>query len=132
MRGNRTGIVFNDEMTDFAAPTNRTTWPPFNRNNFVAPGKRPLSSMVPSIVLERVAGEERPRVRLMAGTAGGQRILTTTAALLVRTLLLGEPLNTALASARIHHPLLPTVLNVEPTFNKVRSPLQTRITSKLS
>ena len=86
--------------------------------------------MVPSIVLERVAGEPRPRVRLMAGTAGGARILTTTAALLVHTLLLGESLDTALASPRIHHSLLPTVLNVEPTFNKVRSRLQTRITNK--
>lgn len=49
-----TGIILNDEMGDFSISTNSSALPaaPANR---IAPGKRPLSSMSPTIVLDQVA-----------------------------------------------------------------------------
>ena len=48
-----TGIVLNNEMDDFSMPTNGSSdLPPPAPNNFIRPGKRPLSSMTPTIVLK--------------------------------------------------------------------------------
>ncbi|CAG8601174.1 480_t:CDS:10, partial [Dentiscutata heterogama] len=67
-----TGIILNNEMNDFAVPGEPNVfglWP--SPYNFVAPGKRPLSSTVPTIV-ENEDGE----VELIVGGSGGTRILT--------------------------------------------------------
>lgn len=48
-----TGIVLNNEMDDFSAPAKRSeNVPPPAPANFIHPGKRPLSSMTPTIVLK--------------------------------------------------------------------------------
>ncbi|CAH1800466.1 unnamed protein product [Owenia fusiformis] len=74
MRGNKTGILYNNEMYDFATPnTTNAFGMPASPANFIKPGKRPLSSMAPTIVLDADRN-----VRLITGGAGGTRITTVT------------------------------------------------------
>ena len=70
-----TGIILNDHMGDFTAPSlvdyrNLPSAPA----NFIRPYKRPVTSMSPIIVLD-----ENRDVRLAVGAAGGARIPTVTA-----------------------------------------------------
>jgi len=104
-----TGIVLNNEMDDFAAA-------PGVPNSFglvgaeansVAAGKRPLSSMSPTLVLE----EDRPVLTL--GGAGGPTIISQVAQVLINRFDLGMTLTDAMAFPRIHHQWLPDRLKVE-------------------
>lgn len=71
----QTGIILNNEMADFSPPSSFSFYglPP-SPSNFIRPGKRPLSSMTPVIVVDSTTG----RVRLVIGAAGGIRITTST------------------------------------------------------
>ena len=75
VRGERTGIIFNDEMDDFSTPGAVNAWGfPASPSNYIVPGKRPQSSMSPTILLDN-EGE----VRFMVGSEGGSRIISTIA-----------------------------------------------------
>ena len=66
-----TGIIFNNEMDDFSNPSNTSNY--FNSasgpNNYPTPGKRPISSMSPSVLVSPVTG----KVRMIVGGSGGPR-----------------------------------------------------------
>ena len=104
------GIVLNNEMDDFSFPdiTNGFGLPP-SPHNFASPGKRPLSSMCPSIITERAgSGEE---ARLVVGGAGGSKITTAVALTSVLSLLMARPLDESVDAARLHHQLLPMAVS---------------------
>jgi gamma-glutamyltranspeptidase/glutathione hydrolase len=105
-----TGIVLNDEMDDFSVAPNQPNafgLVDVNGMNAVAPGKRPLSSMTPTLVLQD------GKVRLVAGSPGGPRIITTVLLTLLNTLDFGLDPSEAIAQPRFHHQWVPDELSVE-------------------
>ena len=106
-----TGILLNDEMDDFAtAPgqANAFGLVATSAANEVAPGKRPLSSMTPTIVLQ----DGRPY--LVTGSPGGPRIITTTLLTILNVVDYGMDAAEAVAAPRLHHQWRPDVIEVEP------------------
>lgn len=103
-----TGIILNNQMDDFSRPDTPNSYglQP-SEANFIAGGKRPLSSMSPTIVTE--AGQ----LRVVAGGSGGPRILSSTLQTLARHLLLRKGPLVAVSQPRVHHQLLPNVLKYE-------------------
>ncbi|CAH1801096.1 unnamed protein product, partial [Owenia fusiformis] len=102
--GNTTGIVYNDEMDDFSTPLTKNLYGfVASPANFIKPGKRPLSSMAPILIMDSSTN----KVRLVLGGTGGSRIPTATAYVAVRYLWLGEDIQTAIYNPRLHHQLLP-------------------------
>lgn len=97
------GIILNNQMDDFAADPGRPNLYGLIQGeaNAVAPGKRPLSSMSPTIVLQ--AG--RPALAL--GASGGPRIITSVLQVMLNVTEFGMPLDDAQAAVRIHHQWLP-------------------------
>eukprot|EP00756_Hemistasia_phaeocysticola_P011979 Hpha_TRINITY_DN15164_c5_g2::TRINITY_DN15164_c5_g2_i1::g.129377::m.129377/K18592/GGT1_5, CD224; gamma-glutamyltranspeptidase / glutathione hydrolase / leukotriene-C4 hydrolase len=104
----RTGIILNNEMDDFSIPgvNNSFGYPP-SPSNFIDPGKRPMSSMTPTIVLDDGL------FRLAAGAAGGSRITTATMQVIVNTLVHKMDLATALGAPRVHDQLIPALTSFE-------------------
>jgi gamma-glutamyltranspeptidase/glutathione hydrolase len=105
-----TGFFLNDEMDDF---TSKPGVPNYfglvqGKANAIAPGKRPLSSMTPAIVLK----DARPV--LVLGSPGGSRIITTVLEIIVNVIDHGMTLQEAIDAPRIHHQWLPDTLAAEP------------------
>ena len=95
-----TGVVLNNEMDDFsiAAGVRNAFGLLGSDANLVAPCKRPLSSMSPTIVTD-AAGLPL----LSCGAAGGPKIITTALQVLVRVLDLDQKIDEAIAAPRVHH-----------------------------
>uniref|UniRef100_A0A182XIW5 Gamma-glutamyltransferase n=1 Tax=Anopheles quadriannulatus TaxID=34691 RepID=A0A182XIW5_ANOQN len=108
-----TGIILNDEMDDFSTPgvVNAYGLSP-SPANFIVPGKRPLSSMSPTIITDREGD-----VRMVIGGAGGSRITTATALVIVRHLYFKQSLCEAINAPRIHHQLAPMQVEHEKGFD---------------
>jgi gamma-glutamyltranspeptidase/glutathione hydrolase len=98
------GFLLNNEMDDFA--TNPGSPNQFGLvqgvNNAVEPGKRMLSAMTPTIVLDR-GGE----LALVLGTPGGPTIITTVFQILSNVIDFGMSLGQAINAPRVHHQHLP-------------------------
>lgn len=104
-----TGILLNNELDDFSAkPGVPNAYGLIGGEaNAVEPGKRPLSSMSPTIVLD----DGKPF--LVTGSPGGSRIITTTLQVIMNVI--DHEMNVAEATVapRIHHQWLPDELRVE-------------------
>jgi gamma-glutamyltranspeptidase/glutathione hydrolase len=104
-----TGIVLNDEMDDFTA---KVGTPNFfglvqGEANAIAPGKTPLSSMTPTIVVHD------DRTVMVIGSHGGSRIITVVLQMIVDTVDHGMSIAASIAAPRIHHQWLPDILFAE-------------------
>jgi gamma-glutamyltranspeptidase/glutathione hydrolase len=104
-----TGILLNNELDDFSAkPGVPNAYGLIGGDaNAVAPRKRPLSSMSPTLVLE----DGRPF--LVTGTPGGSRIITTTLQVIMNVIDHGMNIAEATEAPRIHHQWLPDELRIE-------------------
>jgi gamma-glutamyltranspeptidase / glutathione hydrolase len=98
-----TGIVLNDEMDDFSAkPGVANMFGVVGSDaNAIAPKKRPLSSMTPTILTKD------GKVSLVIGTPGGSRIFTSIFQVINNVYDFNMPLPDAVAAMRFHHQLLP-------------------------
>jgi gamma-glutamyltranspeptidase/glutathione hydrolase len=105
----RTGIVLNNEMDDFSlAPETPNAFGLVgSAQNAIAPGKRPLSSMSPTVVLKDGA------VKMVVGGAGGPTIISGVLQVLLNVLDQGLDAQAASAAPRIHHQWKPEVLVLE-------------------
>src|SRR5579863_7185693 len=105
-----TGFFLNDEMDDFTAKAGvpNVFGLVQGKANAVAPGKRPLSSMTPTLVFK----DGKPV--LVLGTPGGSRIITTVLEVIVNFIDHGMTLQEAIDAPRIHHQWLPDTVAAEP------------------
>jgi gamma-glutamyltranspeptidase / glutathione hydrolase len=105
----RTGIVLNNQMDDFSlAPDTPNAFGLVgSAQNAVAPGKRPLSSMSPTVVLKDGA------VKMVVGGAGGPTIITGVLQVLLNVLDHGLDAQAASAAPRMHHQWNPDLLALE-------------------
>ncbi|MDO9296594.1 gamma-glutamyltransferase [Bradyrhizobium sp.] len=107
-----TGVLLNNELDDFTAAPGASN--AFGLVGFEAnlpgPGKRPLSSMTPTIVLK----DGKPV--LVTGSPGGSRIISTVLQVIVNVLDYKMDVAAAVAAPRLHHQWLPDVVRIERGF----------------
>ena len=119
----KTGILLNDQMDDFSLQPGvpNAFGLVGSTQNAVAPRKRPLSSMTPTIVLD---GD---RVKMTVGAAGGPTIITATTQVLLDVLDFQLDAQAAVSAPRVHHQWLPEALMLEPDIVRdVRDGLERR------
>jgi gamma-glutamyltranspeptidase / glutathione hydrolase len=105
-----TGILLNDEMDDFSAKTGVPNMYGLveGANNAIAPGKRPLSSMTPTIVTKD------GKLVMVVGTPGGSHIPTGVLQVMLNVIDHGMTMTEATDASRIHAQWLPDVIFWEP------------------
>ncbi|XP_049520781.1 glutathione hydrolase 1 proenzyme-like [Dermacentor silvarum] len=108
----QSGILLNNEMDDFSTPGKPNIYGVApSKSNFIAPGKRPMSSMAPMVLVNSEGA-----VQLALGGTGGSLITSGVALVTVRALWQNYNIKEAIDMPRIHHQLLPNNLMVEPSF----------------
>ena len=107
-----TGVLLNNELDDFtAAPGASNAYGLVGfEANLPGPGKRPLSSMSPTIVLK----DGKPV--LVTGSPGGSRIISTVLQVIVNVLDYNMDVASAVAAPRVHHQWLPDEVRMERGF----------------
>jgi gamma-glutamyltranspeptidase/glutathione hydrolase len=103
------GFLLNNEMDDFASKPGSPNMFGLVQGeaNAIAPGKRPLSSMTPTIVLKD------GRLFMTAGAPGGSRISTAVAQVILNVLDFGMNVQDAVDAPRVHHQWQPDKLSLE-------------------
>ncbi|HEX5212976.1 MAG TPA: gamma-glutamyltransferase [Pseudolabrys sp.] len=107
-----TGVLLNNELDDFTAkPGTANAYDLIGfAANLPGPGKRPLSSMTPTIVLK----DGKPV--LITGAPGGSRIITTVLQVIVDVIDFHMPVDQAVGAPRLHNQWQPDQTYVEPGF----------------
>ncbi len=107
-----TGFFLNNEMDDFTAKPGvpNAFGLVQGRTNEVQPGKRPLSSMTPTIVLKD------GKVLMVTGSPGGSTIISTVLESILNVVDFGMTIQQAVDAPRVHHQWLPDVVMVEPGY----------------
>ncbi len=105
-----TGVLLNDEMDDFTSKPGAPNMFGLVQGaaNAIAPQKRPLSSMSPTIVVDASG-----RVELVAGAAGGPRIITAVLDIVRGVVEFQQSVAEAVAQPRVHMQCLPDVVYAE-------------------
>ncbi|XP_068608923.1 glutathione hydrolase 1 proenzyme [Brachionichthys hirsutus] len=110
-----TGIILNNEMDDFSSPANHSNGFGYDPSphNFIRPGKRPLSSMCPTILFDK-----NNDVKMVVGGSGGSKIITAVAQMILKILFFDHDLREAMIDPRLHNQLSPNATEAEPGFDK--------------
>jgi gamma-glutamyltranspeptidase/glutathione hydrolase len=105
------GFLLNDEMDDFTSKPGVPNGYGLiqGESNAIAPGKRPLSAMAPTIVLKD------GKLFLVLGSPGGPRIITTVANILMGVIDYGLDIKQAVNAPRFHHQWEPDQIYIEST-----------------
>ncbi|KAG5666825.1 hypothetical protein PVAND_014835 [Polypedilum vanderplanki] len=112
-RAQQTGIILNNQMDDFSTPgiLNIYEYLP-SPMNFIKPGKRALSSMTPTFIIDA-----KGNIRMIVGAEGGSRTPTSIFASIFNHLYLKKSLKDAIGTRRLHHQLFPPQLQFETNFD---------------
>ncbi|CAN7986906.1 unnamed protein product, partial [Ixodes hexagonus] len=107
------GVILNNHMSEFTLPRPQ---PPVlgyapNENNYIEPGKRPVTTMAPSLLLDR-----RGDAVLVIGASGGPRIVSSASFVMHNILRREMSLQDAIEAPRLHHQLLPNDVVYEQKF----------------
>jgi gamma-glutamyltranspeptidase/glutathione hydrolase len=104
-----TGVLLNNEMDDFSSKPGHANGYGLigGEANAIEPGKRPLSSMSPTIILKDNS------LFMVTGTPGGSRIITTTLQVISNVIDYGMNIADATSATRIHHQWWPDYIRTE-------------------
>ncbi|MGC1452817.1 MAG: gamma-glutamyltransferase [Candidatus Sulfotelmatobacter sp.] len=107
------GFLMNDEMDDFSSKPGVPNSDGLIQSNLnaIGPGKRPLSSMTPTIVVRD------GKTVMVLGSPGSSKIITTVANVLMGVVDYGMNIQEAVNAPRFHNQWMPDVVNVEPWFS---------------
>jgi gamma-glutamyltranspeptidase/glutathione hydrolase len=108
------GFLLNDEMDDFTTQPgvpNKLFGLLQSEANAIAPGKRPLSSMTPTILVRN------GKLSFVTGSPGGPRIISAVLLSVLNWMRLGMEAQAAINAPRFHHQWLPDVLALEENFS---------------
>jgi gamma-glutamyltranspeptidase/glutathione hydrolase len=107
------GFLLNDEMDDFSSKPGVANADGLIQANVnaIGPGKRPLSSMTPTIVVRD------GKTVMVLGSPGSSKIITTVANVLMGVVDYGMNIQEAVNAPRFHHQWMPDVVNVEQWFS---------------
>ena len=110
------GFFLNDEIDDFSLGANSPNQFGLvgGSANAIAPGKRPLSSMTPTVV--RDGGHANV---IVIGSPGGPKIISSVLEVLLRNLVLEQPMADAVAAPRLHQQWSPSTTTFERRFDPV-------------
>lgn len=110
VRSASTGIIFSNTMDDFSKPglPNHYGLRPAE-SNYIMPGKRPLSSMSPTLVFRETENSKDERLAdlvLVIGASGGPKIITSVLQVLLNFIMMGKPLLESIVHPRLHDQLV--------------------------